>query len=231
MFAPCGHGEVAEWLKAPHSKCGIRVTVSGVRIPPSPPFTLQLCFIINDLRTKSGDGPQNGPQIRPWGDPDRRDHVSDAGLVPAHVIENRLDGVREDAPAGPAPLKRTGRRFPKTQIGKHMGSASEVLCAVVDLGARASRSASASRASARSGHDQSAWLRVALSSSRAQEVFHRAKGRTLYCSWRRLALTALTAHSATNARSPQRSPQCAPTRRFLSLPSHMTAGSGALVAG
>ncbi len=29
-------GEVAEWLKAPHSKCGIRVTVSGVRIPPSP---------------------------------------------------------------------------------------------------------------------------------------------------------------------------------------------------
>jgi hypothetical protein len=30
-------GEVAEWLKAPHSKCGIRATVSGVRIPPSPP--------------------------------------------------------------------------------------------------------------------------------------------------------------------------------------------------
>jgi hypothetical protein len=31
-------GEVAEWLKAPHSKCGIRATVSGVRIPPSPPL-------------------------------------------------------------------------------------------------------------------------------------------------------------------------------------------------
>src|SRR5262249_3797140 len=30
-------GEVAEWLNAPHSKCGIRATVSGVRIPPSPP--------------------------------------------------------------------------------------------------------------------------------------------------------------------------------------------------
>jgi hypothetical protein len=27
-------------LKAPHSKCGIRVTVSGVRIPPSPPAPL-----------------------------------------------------------------------------------------------------------------------------------------------------------------------------------------------
>ena len=28
---------MAEWLNAPHSKCGIRATVSGVRIPPSPP--------------------------------------------------------------------------------------------------------------------------------------------------------------------------------------------------
>src|SRR6516162_8085504 len=36
-FSPSIYGEVAEWLKAPHSKCGIRVTVSGVRIPPSPP--------------------------------------------------------------------------------------------------------------------------------------------------------------------------------------------------
>src|ERR1700744_1589698 len=32
-----GSGEVAEWLNAPHSKCAIRATVSGVRIPPSPP--------------------------------------------------------------------------------------------------------------------------------------------------------------------------------------------------
>ena len=31
-------GEVAEWSIAPHSKCGVRVTVPGVRIPPSPPF-------------------------------------------------------------------------------------------------------------------------------------------------------------------------------------------------
>ena len=37
MRASCLCGEVAERLKAPHSKCGIRVTVSGVRIPPSPP--------------------------------------------------------------------------------------------------------------------------------------------------------------------------------------------------
>ncbi len=31
-------------MKAPHSKCGIRATVSGVRIPPSPPINR-----INDL--------------------------------------------------------------------------------------------------------------------------------------------------------------------------------------
>ena len=33
-------GQVAEWLKAPHSKCGIRATVSGVRIPPCPPIMM-----------------------------------------------------------------------------------------------------------------------------------------------------------------------------------------------
>jgi hypothetical protein len=37
---------VAEWLKAPHSKCGIRVTVSGVRIPPSPPRTKYLTYLV-----------------------------------------------------------------------------------------------------------------------------------------------------------------------------------------
>ena len=34
-------GEVAEWLNAPHSKCGIGASLSGVRIPPSPP---EQCF-------------------------------------------------------------------------------------------------------------------------------------------------------------------------------------------
>src|SRR6516165_10813940 len=38
-FSP--RGEVAEWLNAPHSKCGIRAAVSGVRIPPSPPVKLK----------------------------------------------------------------------------------------------------------------------------------------------------------------------------------------------
>ena len=35
-----GPGEVAEWLIAPHSKCGILARVSGVRIPPSPPTSI-----------------------------------------------------------------------------------------------------------------------------------------------------------------------------------------------
>ena len=29
---------MAEWLKAPHSKCGIGATLSGVQIPLSPPL-------------------------------------------------------------------------------------------------------------------------------------------------------------------------------------------------
>jgi hypothetical protein len=33
---------VAEWSNAPHSKCGIRATVSGVRIPPSPPDHIEI---------------------------------------------------------------------------------------------------------------------------------------------------------------------------------------------
>jgi hypothetical protein len=31
-------GEVAERLNAPHSKCGMGASPSGVRIPPSPPL-------------------------------------------------------------------------------------------------------------------------------------------------------------------------------------------------
>src|SRR5881628_581111 len=40
-------GEVSEWSKAPHSKCGVRATVPWVRIPPSPPL----------LQVRLGRGP------------------------------------------------------------------------------------------------------------------------------------------------------------------------------
>ncbi len=43
-------GEVAERLNAPHSKCGIRATVSGVRIPPSPPQRWLIEVLSLDLR-------------------------------------------------------------------------------------------------------------------------------------------------------------------------------------
>src|SRR3954447_2699995 len=52
-------GEVAEWLKAPHSKCGVRATVSGVRIPPSPP-NAQLS--VSKAHQKSG---HNAPDLLP----------------------------------------------------------------------------------------------------------------------------------------------------------------------
>jgi hypothetical protein len=42
-------GEVAEWLNAPHSKCGMGASSSGVRIPPSPPAQLCKSFCSNDF--------------------------------------------------------------------------------------------------------------------------------------------------------------------------------------
>lgn len=45
LLVPCGaligvglRGEVAEWLKAPHSKCGVGASLPGVRIPSSLPI-------------------------------------------------------------------------------------------------------------------------------------------------------------------------------------------------
>lgn len=41
-FTAFTYGEMAEWLKAPHSKCGIGATLSGVQIPLSPPILRKL---------------------------------------------------------------------------------------------------------------------------------------------------------------------------------------------
>ena len=46
--SPRGPGEVAEWSIAPHSKCGVRASVPGVRIPPSPPISAP-CHVIVSL--------------------------------------------------------------------------------------------------------------------------------------------------------------------------------------
>src|ERR1700689_3345960 len=43
------NGEVAEWSIAPHSKCGVRASAPGVRIPPSPPASLEVIDIFDDF--------------------------------------------------------------------------------------------------------------------------------------------------------------------------------------
>ena len=50
---PDGSGEVAEWSKAPHSKCGVPGRVPWVRIPPSPP-TLSLHSERESIQPSSG---------------------------------------------------------------------------------------------------------------------------------------------------------------------------------
>ena len=40
-------GEMPEWSIGPHSKCGVRVTVPGVRIPLSPQQTLKISRLQN----------------------------------------------------------------------------------------------------------------------------------------------------------------------------------------
>jgi hypothetical protein len=46
MKRPTRCGEVAEWLNAPHSKCGMGATPSGVQIPPSPPLIIEIVIEI-----------------------------------------------------------------------------------------------------------------------------------------------------------------------------------------
>ena len=58
-------GEVAEWSNAPHSKCGIGASLSGVRIPPSPPppRSLNKCGVLSgSLRQTIWPRP---PRFRP----------------------------------------------------------------------------------------------------------------------------------------------------------------------
>jgi hypothetical protein len=47
-------GEVAEWLNAPHSKCGIGASLSGVRIPPSPPMYSSKFINLHDFLDRMG---------------------------------------------------------------------------------------------------------------------------------------------------------------------------------
>src|SRR4051794_12821252 len=72
-------GEVAEWSIAPHSKCGIGASLSGVRIPPSPPEKPETQkFKLYRIRLpKTTGGTQEWPQMgfrmhQPWAHPRSR---------------------------------------------------------------------------------------------------------------------------------------------------------------
>jgi hypothetical protein len=56
-------GEVAEWLNAPHSKCGIGASLSGVRIPPSPPSILDSAEV---LQKQAFLEPPENDGVAPW---------------------------------------------------------------------------------------------------------------------------------------------------------------------
>src|SRR5450830_1811126 len=78
-----GSGEVAERLNAPHSKCGIRATVSGVRIPPSPPDTFDIIDIFAVSRFIPYFVPTNAPPGRSSVVPAMARRLAAADRVPA----------------------------------------------------------------------------------------------------------------------------------------------------
>ena len=51
---------MAEWLKAPHSKCGILARVSRVRIPPSPPGSVNSDILAKDILEWPSSRPRGG---------------------------------------------------------------------------------------------------------------------------------------------------------------------------
>ena len=59
-------GEVAEWTKAPLSKSGIRLRVSRVRIPPSPPSPFPSPLILSLSKDAVALFPLDGGRLR-WG--------------------------------------------------------------------------------------------------------------------------------------------------------------------
>jgi hypothetical protein len=97
------HGEVAEWLKAPHSKCGVRVTVPGVRIPPSPPNYQYFQLLIGGFLENPRRGLGSEIGSRPFFRPDRQPLAGKRALRPplgdCKGVEGRASGVLRRSPA------------------------------------------------------------------------------------------------------------------------------------
>jgi hypothetical protein len=76
---PARPGEVAEWSNAPHSKCGIGASLSGVRIPPSPPVNKISrcidCILLDRFRWPSETSPQRGAVLSLGTHPHRSNRV------------------------------------------------------------------------------------------------------------------------------------------------------------
>ena len=78
-------GEVAEWLKAPHSKCGVLARVSGVRIPPSPPNSIEKFIEIGLFKLRP---PKSTPAVQALQGTDLAE--VEATLLGKHVASNGL---------------------------------------------------------------------------------------------------------------------------------------------
>lgn len=59
-------GEMAEWSKAPHSKCGVPVTVPRVRIPISPPVYQKVKLTVTPDRGDVFYPAMEQPARQPW---------------------------------------------------------------------------------------------------------------------------------------------------------------------
>ena len=100
-------GEVAEWSIAPHSKCGVRVTVPGVRIPPSPPVNSLISLVKISLWLECDYSPTY-PWLASIGH-------SEAGPGDAFGAASRRDLVAKSlTPILVVPLRIPATRFPVT---------------------------------------------------------------------------------------------------------------------
>jgi hypothetical protein len=86
---------VAEWSIAPHSKCGVRASVPGVRIPPSPPDAPDNYLFYYRISQNCLVMPQHLPQHGFWVAQESEPRRSGASLF-------SVTGKRRRLPATPS---------------------------------------------------------------------------------------------------------------------------------
>ena len=96
-------GEVAEWSNAPHSKCGIGASLSGVRIPPSPPLKSSKALTrFNYWGERSVRSPNQSPSLLRFRPGDHRISrlINRVGQSPRMIANNSRSGTTLRWPAG-----------------------------------------------------------------------------------------------------------------------------------